>query len=675
MDTNNEANLNPTQPTEKKELKQVPYTEDEKKYASYLQQRLQLARDQRNENHDEFDGMTYLQYYESNLKGANSFIAPKKNREDTTFVTGTTRQALLAMIAKISMLNLSPEIKAFDRNDHNDIHTGQAMEDITFKAGELDHDEEKKLLRQYELFSQGTAFVEEIWTEEFISNKKLNTKKWEGQVKGVDWKERLQKSYEGCRRNLIPGPNLYLGSITEFDMEQQPYVFTVDYIPYDEAKALYGDWERWNYVTRDLQPFSGDQPQSIYFNNWRLQTTRKDMVEVIKYQDKWGNEYMNVLNGVMMMPIGFPMPWKYGEYNIVKQVYEIITPYFAYGGSLIKRLKTAQALEDEFWRLAILKTQQSFAPPAGNMTGKVLSSRIYMPGKITQGINPDLIRPLMDSKGVNQSELAVLKLLKDNMHDNSLPEISQGQSPEGSPTATEVMQLQQQAKILMGLSVFAASMLEKKLAVLRVFNILENWFEPTDTEADEIRKTVKNKYRSASVKASIEGAGKGRRMVKLTDDMPKQEPFPGNDDIYNEEEQLSESENQPVRITYLDPKEIKSVKYSWFVEVNPREKESSELSKVLFGNMIQGLEQIGQMAMTAPTVNLDFVQERFAEVWNLPADKAFSKQAQAALGAPQMPGQPGQPQSAAAGVAPAQMTAGVKAPLNTQRPSINTLVK
>lgn len=669
----NNQNINPTQTPEKKENKLVPYTQKEKDYSSFLQIRLQLARDQRNQNHDQFDGMSYMQYYESNLKGANSFIAPKKNREDTTFVTGTTRQALLAMLAKINLLNLSPEIKAFDKNNHEDIHTGQAMEDITLKADELDHDEEKKLLRQYELFSQGTAFVEEIWTEEFVTNKKLNQKKWDGQVANIDWKERLEKVYDGPRRNLIPGPNVYLGRITEFDMEQQPYVFTIDYVDYDTAKASYGDWERWEYVTRDLQLFSQDQPQSILFNNWRLNLTRKDMVEVIKYQDKWSNEYMIILNGVMMMPIGFPMPWQYGEYNIVKQVNEILTPYFAYGGSLPKRLKTSQALEDEFWRMAILKTQQSFLPPRGNMTGKVLSSRVFMPGKVTQGITKMQVEPLLDATGVTTSEVTMLKMLKDNMHDNALPEISQGQTPEGNPTATEVMQLQAQAKIILGLAIVSAALLEKKLAVLRLYNILENWFEPVDTEVNAARDGVKNKYRSASVNKSIPGAGKGRSLVKLADEMPAQEPYPGKDQVFDEEEALSKSEGQPVRITYLNPKELKSVKYNWFVAVNPREKESSELSKVLFGNMLAGLEQIGQLAMTAPMISLDFVQERFAEVWNLPADKAFSKQAQAALGMPPMPGQPGAPAAGGAAPATAQITNGIKAPMNAGKPSINTL--
>jgi hypothetical protein len=661
---------NPLQSEEKKELKEVPYSDKEKDYASYLQTRLQLARDQRNQNHDEFDGMTYLQYYESNLKGANSFIAPKKNKEDTTFVTGTTRQAILALLAKINMLNLSPEVKAYDKNNHQDIQVGQAMEDIIYKADQLDNDELKKILRQYEEFVQGTVFVEEVWAEEFRAEKDMNTKDWSGAVKGVEWKERLKKVFEGCRRNLIPGPNVFLGNITEFEMEQQPFVFTVDYVDYDEVKAQYGEWERWKYVTRDLQPFSTDRPQAIYFNNWRLQTTRKNMVEVIKYQDKWANEYMVILNGVMMMPAGFPLPWKYGEYNLVKGVDEIITPYFAYGGSKVKKLKSAQALEDEFWRLALLKTQKSFLPPIGNMTGKIISSRVFMPGKITQGINADMLKPLGETTGVTTSEVQMLNMLKENLQNNSLPDISQAQSPNGDPTATEILQLQREAKVMLGLAVVSATLLEQKLGYLRLYNILENWFEPEGTEADEIRQEIKKKYRSVSRPATIEGAGKGRRMVKLADQLPQQEEFPGQDDIYTEEEDLSASEGQPVRITYLNPKELQSVKYTWHVEVNPREKESSELSKVLFNTMLQGLQLIGETAQINPRVNLDFIDEKFAEAWDLPADKAFTQQAQAVLGGGQMPmpaGQPGQP-------VPSQMQAGIKAPLNAGRPSVNTLV-
>ena len=35
--------------------------------------------------HDGFDGMNCSQYWESNEKGANTLIEPKKNREDSTF--------------------------------------------------------------------------------------------------------------------------------------------------------------------------------------------------------------------------------------------------------------------------------------------------------------------------------------------------------------------------------------------------------------------------------------------------------------------------------------------------------------------------------------------------------------------------------------------------------------
>src|SRR5581483_7721262 len=127
--------------------------------------------------------------------------------------------------------------------------------------------------------------------------------------------------------------------------------------------------------------------------------------------------------------------------------------------------------------------QQSFQPPRGNLSGKVLSSRIFMPGKITQGLDPAMVKPLVETTGVNSSEVQIMQMLKQNLHDNSLPDISQGQEPQGDQTATEIMQLQREAKVLLGLAVFSAALLEKNLAILRLFDILENWFEPVGTEA------------------------------------------------------------------------------------------------------------------------------------------------------------------------------------------------
>lgn len=651
-------------------LKTVDYTDKEQEYAAYLQARLSTARTRRQQNFDELDGMDYLMYNQSNSKGANSFITPKKNKEDTNFVTGTTRQALLALIAKINALNLFPEIKAFNSDNIQDKRVGQAIEDVVFECGVRDNDEEKMLLRQYELYSQGTVFVEEYWKQEFRTKKDYDYKDYKGQIQDVNWSERLELVFEGCCRNVIPGPNVYLGSMNVFDMEQQPYVFTADVIPYEDARAIYGQWERWQYVTNKKQSFSGDinENGSILYNTWRLSNdTQDNQCEIIKYQDKWSNEYMIIINGVMMMPIGFPLPWEKPRYNITKQIFEILSVNFPYGGSLVKRLKVAQGLEDEFWRLAILKTQGSFKPAMGNMTGKVLSQRVLMPGKMTAGISPDQLKPLYEVDGVSQSEVQMLTMLKGNMNDNSMPRVSQGQQPAGDATATEIVNIQREARTLLGLAVLSATLLEQKLAMQRVYTILENWFDPTGSKADMIRNEIVSKYRSASRETSIPGEGKGRRIVNATapTQMPEETAFPDENPQFKEEEKMQEELGYPVRITYLNAEQIKNVSYTWYCQVVPKEKESSDLSKVLFGQMMQQIMAFG------PDVNLAFLEEEFAAIWNKPYDKLFQKQVQDVTGMmmPGANGQPGQVTGANQKI-PGQMMQGIGQP---QNPSINML--
>ena len=96
------------------------YTQEEIDYIGKLKVEMATARDQREYKHDEFDGMTYVQYCESNRKGANAFIEPKKNKEDTTFVTGTTRQKVHALLSILNNINLSYETKAYNDDERSD---------------------------------------------------------------------------------------------------------------------------------------------------------------------------------------------------------------------------------------------------------------------------------------------------------------------------------------------------------------------------------------------------------------------------------------------------------------------------------------------------------------------------------------------------------------------------
>jgi len=599
------------------------YSTEEKDYISGLRERMEEAKNQRDKGHDEFDGMDYITYYETNERLANTFIQPKVNKEDTNFQSGVIRQKLFALLSALVNLDLRGDISAFNKDGFEVQALGDAMEDIILKTDELDNDNEKKFLRQYELLKQGTIFVEELWDEKQKKEKKTD-KKFNGKLKEFNYKEKIKKAFARPTRNIIPGLNVYLGSMRIYDISDQPFIFTADIIPYQEAKRMFEKWDRWENVPKKLQKFNPDQKEGLFDYDWTLLQAKEGYVEVLRYQDKWNNEFALFLNGVLMTPIGLPLPWGYEDYNIAQQNLEPIHTKFAYGKSLVSRIKNKVALLDELMRLAILKTQKSFMPPYLNISGRVVSNRVFMPGKISYGIPPNTLVPISDKEvqGVTTSELSMIQELQESINNETTSPTFQGQQAEGNPTATEIIELQRQAKMVLGLSIFSVAMLEWKLSWLRLKNLLANWFQPEDEVVDKARGALRKIYRKTTTEQTIEGEGFGKRIVIPTKEIPSSEA------IMKAEDQLSQEQGIPIRVIFLNPEEVTSSKLVWQMVVTPKERKTSEVNKLMFRAFMQDVMPLQP--------NIDYIREKMASVWEENPAKLFAQ-------VPQVPGMMGLP--------------------------------
>lgn len=588
------------------------YTQEEKDYLGGLRKRMELARNARDIEHDEYDGMSYVTQYEMNERLANTFIQPKRNKEDSNFQSGVIRQKIFSLLSAVTNLDLRGDISAYDKDGFEIQALGDAMEDIHLKTDELDNDDEKKFLREYELLKHGTVFVEELWAEKFKKEKKTS-KKFDGSLKDFKYTENLKKAFARPTRNIIPGLNVYLGDITKYDLADQPYIFTVDVVPYEEAKRTFGKWDRWQNVPKKVVKFNHNEKTGVFQYDWTLLQTSDNNVEVLRYQDKWNNEYGLVLNGVLMTPVGLPLPWGYEDYNIAQQNLEPIHAKFAYGKSLIARVKNKVALLDEMMKLAILKTQKSFMPPYLNLSGRVLSNRVFAPGKISHGIPPNSLVPLSQKEveGVTVSELNMIKELQESINNDTTSPTFAGQQAAGSPTATEIIELQKQAKMVLGLTIFSVSMLEYKLEWLRHQNLLANWFNQEDEVVDKARGVLQSKFRKVTTNQMIPGEGMGKRIVVPTKEIPSSEA------IMKDENLLAQEKGMPVRFVYINPDEVTSSKLIWQIVVRPKEKKTSETSKLLFRAFVQDILPLGP--------NIQYLQEKAASVWEENPQKLFAQ--------------------------------------------------
>lgn len=606
-----------------KEKVEVIYSEQEIAYRSELVGKLLRSHNIEEETRDEYDGMNRSEYYEDNERRANIYLPPRKNREDTIISTGVTNQKLFAFATAINNLNLTADITAFDTENRIIANLGETMEAIIRKSEELELDEEKKLLRIVELLKHGEVFVEDVCIKQTEVKKRINNK-FNGKISSAKWSERVVALRPKLVRNIISGLNVYLGDVTIWGIQNQPYIFTRRIISYPEAESIYGKWERFKYVSKTREDFVKEvEAMTSYQKNWSLSELQNGQVEEIKFQDKWKNEYMVLLNGVMMLPIRFPLPWEYNLYNIEQQILQPINPFFAHGKSLPSKFKTLDSVLDEMLKLMVLKTQRSLLPAISNMTGRVLSPRVFMPGKINNGIDSSLIKPMLaDLQGVNNTEYQMFERIQKMVDDNSITPQFQGQeSSSPGTTATEVLNKQRQAEIMLGNTIFASSLLEKKLANLRIPNILQNWLDPVDTKIDEVRKTLISVYNNISVPGQVPNKGMGENIVQFFDETIE---TPTPEQIYEEENEIENRIGVPVKKYVINAKKLKnlheSAKLNWRITVVPKPKQSSELEQIMFRNMLVDLSMFQQ------DLNIPELEAEAARVWNKNPAKLFKPQ-------------------------------------------------
>lgn len=622
------------------------YTPEEKDYERMIITRLETAVRQRQQPWSEFNDQTYDEWYISNAKAANAYAQPKKNRHDVRTVTGTTREKKNTLLAAILNYNLDPDVFSFDEDNLPVVELGAHMADWIKRSRQIetiDHDAKRELYYS-ELLDQGNVYV---WEKKTAYRKLVKTLKGKLDVKKIistKWTERIERVEEVLESEMLMGPQVYLGNMKEKFIEFQPFVVLRFIRTRQEAEAVYGDWERWGHVAYKLNKLAPEAESVTYvgdgantYNNWRMQELDLDLCEELIIMDKWNNEIQIVLNGVMMLPIRFPLSEFAidSEYPIAKGDLEPISRYFAYCRSIPSKTKVNQALIDEMLKAIILKTRKSYQPPIANMTGQTLSPKIWYPGTIHDNVNPDKIKEIGVNVGITAAEMQAYQVVKSIIDENSVSPVFEGQASTGGTTAREVMQQQQQALMRLGLTLYGIVQFEKKLAWLRLKNILKNYADPIDESFEktkgEIQKTVK-KFRSEAVDSTDENGQKVTKIMSFTD-----QPLPAPEQVMAQEDILSKRRGVQIRKIIFSADEFKNMKYKWHVEINPQPKDSGELKSAVFmDNVTQGFTLFGPQSF-----NQEYLKEQWAVLNKLNPEKVLAKTMPTPPGMPPVGGQPG----------------------------------
>ena len=581
--------------------------------------RMQSAKEQRDKSQKEFDGMDYLTWYETNAQADMSFIPPKLNKEDVRVVTGTTRERDNSLLASLLNYNFEATVTAFDVFDNQLTELGSSMEDLTRKSREIEDYDSKRELIYRELLTQGDAFVMEEWIQrtKFDKRAKFN---WKEGVRISDFEldVTLKMDFERAEVSLLPGTKVYMGNVKEPLLPKQPYLFTAETIPYDDVLQRFMHWERWRNVPKHILRMQ-DTMDATGYRDWTLLPTKDRYVEKLMMMDKPGNRFQIYLNGVPMLPKGFPLTEvsPSGEYPMIKGSIERV-PFFAYSKGIPAKTKVEQAVMDEMLKLAVLKSQQGYRPPKANNTGRELSASIFTPGTIHNDIDVENLKNIVEPTGVTQSDLMFLDYMKSVVDSKSVSASFSGEKTKGRLTATEIMELKKQQLMKLGLVVWGVVQMEKEMNWLRIYTVCDKWTEKVDQRVPSLSSGMVSAYRRVTVDATLDGGQRGKRVYEFNKD--KANALTG-DQLQIEEELASLREGVPVRKTYINPEVLRSIKVHWRVNVVPTEKDTSDLHRVLF---IQNLKDAATL-FGPQSVNMDYAKQRFATLIKENPNKFFLK--------------------------------------------------
>lgn len=619
---------------------QIEYSEAAKKYINFRRRRMVAAREMRDTPRQEFDDMSFLQWYELMKKADDQYVAPRKNKQDTAINTGTIRDKDTSLVEYASKFDFEPVAQVYDNSDEMLEELAETGEDLVRKSLLMEDMKSKSRLIYRAMVAFGTALVEDQWVERWQVEKKFGTEAKIGSL-NAEWSERLVKTYDGCQAKLWDLRKCYFGDITKFFMngpEGQPFFFTVEYISYDVFAQFFQDWDRFPYVP-DTVTMTDDVASGVnYVSGWTLRPISANYVEMIRYYDPIANEYGFTANGIDMLPImekkttntdgspkvlvsGFPLTAisPAGVIPFAKYDNEPMHD-FTYSKPQPAKMRVMADIENMWLKLLIGMAKQKAKPTMGNKSGRNFGPEVTDPGEIINDIRDgDLFPVLPNYQGASQYDFSFYELIKTELDKNSVERSFQGMdrgTGGGGPTSADDTATKEMND-MNAQSLKVAAMFDGiisgncQLYWLRSYSIAKNWTKPIDVQIDVFKKGIEMKYRTVSLPSEVDGGQKATKKIIFTKTPPAGADKKAMSMTVHQEELDAQKEGKgEVRHAYLHPELFATMKLSWYFTSVPVPNGTDPLSYMLFAKQITD----AQTFFGPQSLNVKKLKHKFASI-------------------------------------------------------------
>lgn len=644
---------------ERNNVPEIEYSEAAKKHIMFRRQRMISARDARDSSKQEHDDMPFLKYIDVLKKADDQYVAPRKNAQDTSINVGTIRDKDTTLVEYAMKYDFESVAQCFDDEDEMLMELAETTEDMVKKSKQLETYRDKAKLIYRAMVAFGTAFVEDVWVEHWITEKTLD-KNFKAGQSNATWTEKSVKTYDGCQAKLWDIRKCYVGDIRKFFMngpQGQPYFFTVEYESYDVVKSMYKNWDRWKNVPTTVITTAELSSAAVYSPHFTLRPISQNYCEIIKYYDPIANEFALQISGVDMLPImeskttedgiektlvsGFPLTEVSPSGAIPFAKFDLEPMHdFWLSKSQPGKMRVMGDVENMFIKLLIRMMKQKSDPTMGNKSGRVFGSEVSDPATIINDVREgDLFPILPNFQGATTADFSMYELVKKELDKNSVERSFQGidNAPQDETATADMNNMKAQ-------SLKVASMLdgivsgESQLAWLRTYSIIANWTKPIDVQVDVVKKQLVNKYRTVTLATKVNGGQKATKKIVFTKDTTM-----SSDDVHQEEMDAKKEGKGEQRIAYVNPEMLRGLKMDWFYTTVPVPNDSDPLSYMMFAKQVGDATNI----FGPDSLNVKRLKHTFAaktgqdfDTWFLSEQELEQKQQQAVQQQQQDPANP-----------------------------------
>lgn len=565
----------------------------------------------------QFDGMGYMKYNETNEMADISYIPPKKNKGDTRITTGVTHEKDSSTVSFFTNLKFEGNVRVFYKDTEN-FELGDFITKLVRKSREIEDYENKRINFYRNIISQGTAFSREQFTEIWVPEKEIQGEINPAGLDELKWQEKgLKKIQAICESVLVDGKKVFLENIREPDINKQPSVYTVEYTPRELLESIWGQTKMWKYVPYITSVGGmdvGSLTQGSIYSDWVWGEVDYTKCEVVMVYKPFEQVFQIYINGVPMLPVGFPLKAisPSGLIPIAKGDLDLMN-MFAYSKSDPAKMKVDQAVFDELLQTMVMKSRQSAQVPRGNLTGRILTPEMFLGGRIITNLDPKDVPPLIETPGITNQDFSFYELFKAHIDSKSISSLLEGNNTSGDMTLGQYMDMQKRQMLKLGIKIDGIINWERQMLRLRTMNLLQNAAQKTDD----------GNYKDISVEASMYDGGQGLNVFKFSDNN-----YRTSDDVFQEELNQQDITNKEVQIYYINPNMLKEIlgnpDYYFYYEIVPVDKNNDKLSQMMFVQMVtQAMNLFGPQSLQVSSL-----KKRYAQVMGESFDKLFVSEEQ-----------------------------------------------